>query len=59
MTKNPQALGDVQSLRAERQQDTQAWSCGYVSGPASGQARAALQRLRQAHWNDMRDRFKE
>lgn len=54
---NPQALKDMQALRAEHQRDIQAWSEQHGSDPSSAEAQAALQKLRQAHWNDMRDLF--
>jgi hypothetical protein len=56
---NPQALKDMQALRAEHQQEMQGWSDKYGSDPASAEAQAALQALRQEHWNDMRDLFEK
>jgi hypothetical protein len=56
---NPQALKDMQALRAEHQRDMQAWSDQYGADPSSAEAQAALQTLRQEHWNDMRDLFKK
>ena len=37
----------------------QNWSDKYGSDPSSAEAQAALQTLRQEHWNDMRDLFKK
>jgi hypothetical protein len=56
---NPQALKDMQALRAEHQADMQAWSDQYGADPSSAEAQAALQNLRQEHWTDMRDLFKK
>ena len=49
----------MQALRVEHQKDMQAWSARYGSDPTSTEAQAALQTLRDEHWNDMRGLFKE
>ena len=49
----------MQALRVEHQKDMQAWIAQYGSDPTSAEAQAALQKLRQEHWNDMRGLFKQ
>ena len=55
----PKALKAMQALRAEHQKDLQAWNAQYGSDPTSAEAQAALQKLREGHWNDMRGLFKQ
>ena len=55
--KNPQAVEDMQALRAEHQQEMQAWWSKYGSDPTSAEAVAALKELRTEHWNDMKALF--
>jgi len=56
---NPQAVKDMQALRAEHQKEMQAWWDRYGNAPNSAGARAALKALRTEHWNDMRELFKK
>ena len=55
--KNPQAVTDMQALRAEHQQEMQAWWDKYGKDPSSAEAVAALKELRTEHWNDMKALF--
>jgi hypothetical protein len=54
---NPQAVKDMQALRAEHQKDMQAWWDKYGSDPNSAEAQAAMKALRTEHWNDMKALF--
>jgi len=56
---NPQAVKDMQALRAEHQKDMQAWWDKYGSDPNSAAAQAAMQALRTEHWNDMKALFEK
>ena len=56
---NPQAVKDMQALRAEHQKDMQAWWDKYGSDPNSTTAQAAMQALRTEHWNDMKALFEK
>jgi hypothetical protein len=54
---NPKALNAMQALRAKHQAEMQAWNTRYGSDPMSAEAQAALQKLREEQWNDMRKLF--
>ena len=56
---DPEALDAMQALRAEHQNERQAWYELYGSDPSSAGAQTALQELREEHWNDMRGLFEE
>jgi hypothetical protein len=56
---NPKAVKAMQALRAEHQEDIQAWNEQYGSDPQGSEAQAALQELRDEHWNEMRQLFKK
>jgi hypothetical protein len=55
--KNPQAVQDMQALRAEHQKEMQQWWATYGNGPTGADAQAALKELRAEHWNDMKALF--
>jgi len=57
--KDPQAVEDMQALRARHQQDMQAWWDKYGDTPTSTDAVAALKALRTSHWNDMKALFEK
>jgi hypothetical protein len=57
--KNPQAVQDMQALRAEHQKEMQEWSTTYGNDPTSADAQAALKALRTEHWNDMKALFEK
>jgi hypothetical protein len=59
LMKNPQAVKDMQALRAEHQKEMQAWWDKYGSDPNSAEAQAALKALRTEHWNDMKALFRK
>ena len=59
LLKNPQAVKDMQALRAEHQKEMQDWSTKYGSDPTSADAQAALKALRAEHWNDMKALFEK
>ena len=56
---NPQAVQDMQLLRAEHQKDMQDWWTKYGSAPNSADAQTALKALRTEHWNDMKQLFQK
>ena len=56
---NPQAVKDMQALRAEHQKEMRAWWDKYGSDPNSAAAQAAMQALRTEHWNDMKALFEK
>jgi hypothetical protein len=56
---NPKAVAAMQALRDEHRQEMQAWSDKYGTDPTGAEAQAALTKLRQAHWNDMKSLFKQ
>ena len=56
---NPQAVKDMQALRAEHQKEMQAWWDKYGADPTNAEAQAALKELRLEHREDMRQLFKK
>ena len=59
LMKNPQAVKDMQVLRAEHQKEMQAWRDQYAGDPSGAEAQAALKALRTEHWNDMKALFEK
>jgi hypothetical protein len=55
--KDPQAVADMQALRAEHQKEMQEWWAEYGGSPRSDDAVAALKALRVEHWTDMKALF--
>lgn len=54
---DPEAVRAMQDLRAEHQQEMQAWFDKYGADPTSEKAQAALRDLRTEHWKDMKALF--
>ena len=59
LMKNPQAVKDMQVLRAEHQKEMRAWRDKYAGDPSGAEAQAALKALRTEHWNDMKALFEK
>lgn len=54
LTDDPEALAEMQVLRADMREARQAWSEKWGDERWSDEARADLQQLRETHWDKMR-----
>ncbi len=54
LTDNPEALAEMQALRADQREARQAWFEEWGDERRSDEAQAALQQLRETHWAKMR-----
>ena len=54
LTDDPEALAELQALRAEKREAWQAWFEQWGDDRRSDEAQAALQELRETYWDKMR-----
>jgi len=54
LTSNPEALKAMDALRTENLTEMRAWYAKYSADPTSAEAQAAHQKIREAHWSEMR-----